>query len=95
MGYIGKKPSDVPLTSDDIADNIITSSKIVDDAVTSAKINDGTIVNDDINDVAATKLLRTFTDIPDPYSPIYNMFFPLYFLYIYIYIYMAVGLLSK
>ena len=62
MGYIGKKPSDEPLTSDDIADNIITSSKIVDDAVTSAKINDGTIVNADINDVAATKLSGTIAD---------------------------------
>ena len=39
MGYIGKKPTDVPLTSSDIADNIITSSKIVDGAITGDDIN--------------------------------------------------------
>ena len=39
MGYIGTKPSAVPLTSADITDSIITS----------AKIADGTIVNADIN----------------------------------------------
>ena len=43
MGYIGKNPTAVPLTSGDITDNIITSSKIVD----------GTIVNADINASAA------------------------------------------
>jgi hypothetical protein len=43
MGYVGVKPSAVPLTSADIADNIITSAKIVD----------GTIVNADINASAA------------------------------------------
>ena len=37
--YIGKKPTDVPLTSSDINDNIITSSKIVN----------GTITGDDIH----------------------------------------------
>ncbi len=39
MGYVGAKPSAVPLTSADITDGIITS----------AKIADGTIVNADIN----------------------------------------------
>ncbi len=52
MGYLGKQPSAVPLTSDDITDNTITSAKIVD----------GTIVNADINDVAATKLSGTIAD---------------------------------
>ena len=47
--YIGKKPTDVPLTSSDITDNIITSAKIVDDAITSAKINNGSITGDDIH----------------------------------------------
>ena len=42
MGYIGTKPSAVPLTSADITDGIITS----------AKIADGTIVNADINSSA-------------------------------------------
>jgi hypothetical protein len=49
MGYVGVKPSAVPLTSADIADGIITSAKIVD----------GTIVNADINAsaaIAGTKL---------------------------------------
>jgi hypothetical protein len=49
MGYVGVKPSAVPLTSADIADSIITSAKIVD----------GTIVNADINasaGIASTKL---------------------------------------
>ena len=49
MGYIGTKPSAVPLTSADITDGIITS----------AKIADGTIVNADINAsaaIVATKL---------------------------------------
>ena len=37
MGYIGPIPAQVPLTSDDIADNIITTAKIVDAAVTKIK----------------------------------------------------------
>ena len=54
MGYIGTKPSAVPLTSADITDGIITS----------AKIADGTIVNADINasaGVVFTKLASTGT----------------------------------
>ena len=43
MGYIGKIPTAVPLTSADITDGIITS----------AKIADGTIVNADISATAA------------------------------------------
>ena len=43
MGYIGSKPSAVPLTSADITDGIITS----------AKIADGTIANTDISTTAA------------------------------------------
>jgi hypothetical protein len=53
MGYVGVKPSAVPLTSADITDGIITS----------AKIADGTIVNADINASAAivsTKLSGSF-----------------------------------
>lgn len=41
--FIGKKPTDAPLTSSDVADGIITS----------AKIADGTIVNADVNSSAA------------------------------------------
>lgn len=43
MGYVGSKPSAVPLTSADITDGIITS----------AKIADGTIANTDISTTAA------------------------------------------
>ena len=53
MGYVGAKPSAVPLTSADITDGIITS----------AKIADGTIVNADINASAgidSTKLSGSF-----------------------------------
>ena len=55
MGYIGTKPSAVPLTSADITDGIITS----------AKIADGTIVNADINasaGIASTKLSGLSSD---------------------------------
>ena len=46
MGYVGAKPSAVPLTSADITDGIITS----------AKIADGTIANADINSTAGITL---------------------------------------
>ena len=53
MAYVGRIPTQVPLTSADIADSIITSAKIVD----------GTIVNADINasaGIASTKLSGSF-----------------------------------
>lgn len=37
MGYVGKQPTSVPLTSSDVTDGIITTAKIADDAVTTAK----------------------------------------------------------
>jgi len=46
MAYIGKKPTDKPLTSADLGTGIVTSAKILD----------GTIANVDVNDVAASKL---------------------------------------
>ena len=43
--YIGKKPTDVPLTSSDINDDIITSSKIVDGTIVPADLhNDAKVV---------------------------------------------------
>ena len=39
MGYIGKKPTDAPLTSSDIADGIISTADIANTAVTGAKVN--------------------------------------------------------
>ncbi len=38
MPFIGNKPSAVPLTSADIADNIITSAKIVDATITNSDV---------------------------------------------------------
>ena len=35
--FIGRKPTDAPLTSSDITDGIISTAKIADDAVTAAK----------------------------------------------------------
>ena len=43
MGYIGTKPSAVPLTSADITDNVITSAKIVDGTIANADIANSTI----------------------------------------------------
>jgi len=43
MGYIGKIPSAVPLTSADITDNVITSAKIVDSTIVNADIANSTI----------------------------------------------------
>ena len=51
MAYIGKKPTDKPLTSADLADNIVTSAKIVD----------GEIVNADVNSSAAIALSKLST----------------------------------
>ncbi len=48
MAYIGRKPTNAPLTSSDIADGIISTVKIADSNVTSAKILDGTIASDDL-----------------------------------------------
>jgi len=39
MGYIGKIPSAVPLTSADITDNVITSAKIVDGTIALADLS--------------------------------------------------------
>ena len=45
MGYIGTKPSAVPLTSADITDGIITSAKIADGTIATADLNTGLTVN--------------------------------------------------
>jgi hypothetical protein len=39
MGYVGKKPTSVPLTSSDIADGIISTADLANTAVTGAKVN--------------------------------------------------------
>ena len=60
MGYLGNKPTAVPIESSDLQDNIITSAKIVD----------GTIVNADVNDLAATKLTGSIADARVPASAV-------------------------
>jgi len=45
MGYVGAKPSAVPLTSADITDGIITSAKIADGTIATADLNTGLTVN--------------------------------------------------
>ena len=39
MPFIGNKPTAVPLSADDLEDNIISTAKIQDNAVTAAKFN--------------------------------------------------------
>ena len=39
MGFIGKQPTPVPLTSSDITDGIISTAKIADDAVENTKLD--------------------------------------------------------
>ena len=51
MGYIGKKPTPVPLTASDVTDGIITS----------AKIADGTITSDDLASGVGGKVLQAVT----------------------------------
>jgi hypothetical protein len=56
MGYVGVKPSAVPLTSADITDGIITSAKIVDGTIVNADINaSAAIVNSKLSGVGITE----------------------------------------
>jgi len=52
MAYIGNKPTDRPLTSGDLAADLITGAKIADDAVDSEHYTDGSIDNAHIADDA-------------------------------------------
>ena len=59
MPYIGRTPTNAPLTADDLNDDVVSTSKIQNNAVTSAKVSDNSIVNADINSsaaIATTKL---------------------------------------
>ena len=42
MAYIGKKPTDVPLSTSDLNDDIITQAKMADDAIALAELKAGT-----------------------------------------------------
>ena len=39
MGYLGNKPTAVPIESSDLADNLVTSAKIANGAITGDDIN--------------------------------------------------------
>ena len=45
MAYIGNAPTNVPLATSDLEDNIITSAKIVDGAIATADISDGAVTS--------------------------------------------------
>ncbi len=58
MSYLGRRPADAALTSDDIANDIITSAKIVNDSIVNADIkSDAAIV--------ATKIANTAVTLSD------------------------------
>jgi len=57
MPYIGNKPTNVPLSSADLADNIVTSAKIADDAVDSDQLASGAVDNAHLaTGIASSKL---------------------------------------
>jgi hypothetical protein len=45
MSYIGSKPADAVLETDDIADGVVTTSKLADDSVTNPKLSTGSQQN--------------------------------------------------
>jgi len=45
MSYIGSKPADAVLETDDITDGVITTSKLADDSVTNPKLSTGSQQN--------------------------------------------------
>ena len=65
MGYVGKKPTAVPLTSSDITDGIITTAKIADGTITNADLASG--VGGKILQVVQTSKTDT-TSLTDTYS---------------------------
>jgi len=54
MAYIGSKPTDKPLTSADLAADLVTGAKIADDAVDSEHYTDSSIDTAHINDDQVT-----------------------------------------
>ena len=65
MGYLGKQPSAVPLTSDDITDNIITSAKIVNGAITGDDINSTFNIGSKTVTLPAASVTAHATDFDD------------------------------
>lgn len=56
MSYLGKEPTPVPLTSEDIADGVISTADLADGAVTNAKVDASAAI--DISKIAG---LDTYT----------------------------------
>ena len=57
MPYLGRTPSAVPVTADDIPANSIDASKIIDGSIEAAEISAGSITNDKLaTGIAASKL---------------------------------------
>jgi len=56
MGYLGRVPSPVPVTADDIPANSIDASKIEDGAIAVADVADNAITEDKIADAAVVNL---------------------------------------
>ena len=67
MGYVGKKPTDAPLTSSDIGDGQVTAAKLGTDAVETAKVKD---LNVTAGKLAATQDLSSKTiTLPAAWNP--------------------------
>ena len=56
MGYLGRVPSAVPVTADDIPANSIDASKIVDGSIELAEIADNAITDAKIAGMSSSKL---------------------------------------
>lgn len=55
MSYLGNKPTDIPLTSVQLADNIVIESKVAANAVTSAGLANDSVKTNNIIDLAVTE----------------------------------------
>lgn len=55
MGYLGTKPANAVLTSEQIGDGVITTADLADGLITTAKIAAGAVVADDIANGAVTR----------------------------------------
>ena len=61
MAYVGRKPADAALTSDDLASGIVSADKLASNAVTTVKVTDVNITTGKIADDAITNAKTEFT----------------------------------
>ena len=61
MAYVGRKPADAALTTDDLANGIVTADKLASNSVTTAKVTDVNITTGKIADDAITNAKTEFT----------------------------------